>query len=236
MEVRPPTPTMVVSELLTKNNYKTWRVQMKCYLSSKGLWDIVSGEEQPAPGSSGEWTRKNDAALHAIQISCGTKAFREIDTTSSAKDAWEMLMKSGERWGERLSKNGYTALHAAISTGQQGIVDSLIEEISPEQLEIRDKKKRTALALAAYHGKTETARRLIGKNRRLLRMKDSEGNIPLLAACQGGHVEMTHFLWDELMKDYGQANSEEKNGLMNDAAFFLQASIKSKMFGKSCQI
>ncbi|GLT26013.1 hypothetical protein SLA2020_011040 [Shorea laevis] len=99
MEVRPPTPTMVVSELLTENNYKTWRVQMKSYLSSEGLWDIVSGEEPPGPGSSGEWTRKSDAALHAIQISCGAKAFRAIDTTSSAKDAWEILMKSLSVYG-----------------------------------------------------------------------------------------------------------------------------------------
>ncbi|GLT41030.1 hypothetical protein SLA2020_151210 [Shorea laevis] len=277
MEVRPPTPTMVVSELLTENNYKRWRVQMKSYLSSEGLWDIVSGEELLVLRSSGEWTRKNDAALHAIQISCGTEAFSAIDTTSSAKDAWEILRTSfseygfedkgraptfqdsellersqtislinairkgdfhevkeilnpGACWGARISENGYTALHVAISTGQQQIAKCLIEEMSPEQLEIGDKKKRTALALAAYQGKEETAQRLIDKHRGLLYIKDSEGNIPLLAACKGGHVEMTRFLWDELMKDYGQGNDEENKGLMNDAASFLQASIKSKMF------
>ncbi|GLT86850.1 hypothetical protein SLE2022_049640 [Rubroshorea leprosula] len=47
---------------------------------------------------------------------------------------------------------------------------------------------------------------------------------------------MTCLLWDELMKDYVQANDEEKNDLMNDAAFFLQASIKSKKFDVAMKV
>ncbi|GKU96358.1 hypothetical protein SLEP1_g9599 [Rubroshorea leprosula] len=88
MEVQPSNSTMIVQEPPTENNYKTWRVHLKRYLSTEGLWGVVLGEVPPGPGSSGEWTRKNDAVLRAIQISCGKEAFRAIDTTSSAKDSW----------------------------------------------------------------------------------------------------------------------------------------------------
>ncbi|GLT95224.1 hypothetical protein SLE2022_129180 [Rubroshorea leprosula] len=277
MEVRPSTSTMIVPETLTENNYKTWSAHMKSYLSSRGLWDVVLGKVSSGPSSSRELTRENAAALQAIQISCGKEAFRAIDTTSSAKDAWEILLKlyaghpfqekeeaplpqdsellrresavllinaiteedsalvegslvGDERWGKIISRNGYTALHAAISIASEDFVDKLIKKMSQQQLEIRDRKRRTALALAAYQGKERTVRGLIGQHRDLFYLKDDEGNIPLLAACQGGHVELTRFLWDELMKDLNQPNDEETNGLSDEVTSFLQASIQSKMF------
>ena len=90
----------IVVELLNKENYADWRAQVQTYLVAEDLWDIVVGAIDEPPSRKPEedgyekfktWRTKNAAALHAIQISCGSEAFSEIRHISSAKIAWETL-------------------------------------------------------------------------------------------------------------------------------------------------
>ena len=93
----------IVVELLNRENYVDWRVQVQTYLVAEDVWDIVEAIDEPPsckPGEDGHdhyqfksWRKKkkNATALHAIQISCGSEAFSEIRDISEAKLAWETL-------------------------------------------------------------------------------------------------------------------------------------------------
>ncbi|GKU91066.1 hypothetical protein SLEP1_g4990 [Rubroshorea leprosula] len=80
-----------VPELLASDNYKRWSICMKSYLVSQDLWDAVVHSCAPAGVDTKEWIKKDAAALHAIQISCGPKKFDVIEEISSAKTAWNTL-------------------------------------------------------------------------------------------------------------------------------------------------
>ncbi|GLT26491.1 hypothetical protein SLA2020_015530 [Shorea laevis] len=85
--------TVPVPELLASDNYKRWSIRMKSYLVSQDLWDAVLHSLAPAGVDKKEWIKKDAAALHAIQISCGPKKFDVIEEISSAKTAWDTLKR-----------------------------------------------------------------------------------------------------------------------------------------------
>ncbi|KAL5568418.1 hypothetical protein UlMin_024993, partial [Ulmus minor] len=85
--------TAIVRELLDKNNYDDWSVQVKTYLKAQDLWDVV---EAPIPSETiieadKDWNKRNAAALHAIQISCSSDTFIVIRRIDWAKEAWDTL-------------------------------------------------------------------------------------------------------------------------------------------------
>ena len=86
-------PTTIVRELLEKDNYDDWSVQVETYLLAQDLWDVV---EAPIPGETKTeadkaWHKRNAAALHAIQISCSSDTFNVIRKIRWAKEAWDTL-------------------------------------------------------------------------------------------------------------------------------------------------
>ena len=143
--------------------------------------------------------------------------------------------------------NHYTALHVAISAGQQQVVDYFLDVASDQDDALVDTKNRTALALAAYHGKLGIASKLAQKYLRLLLVRDWRGNIPLLAACEGGHMDTTRFLWQttlhyqQQLQQQQQQHQGETSDHQNiqvqrqfegDTGYFLiLGCIQSKMFG-----
>jgi hypothetical protein len=96
-------------ELLDKDNYIAWSVQVKTYLMAQDLWEIIEATTPPPRLEDGEdafkaWSKKNSMALHVIQISCAPNTFFEIIEISSAKDAWDTLAK---RFLHVLDKHNY---------------------------------------------------------------------------------------------------------------------------------
>ncbi|GKV18434.1 hypothetical protein SLEP1_g28819 [Rubroshorea leprosula] len=81
-------PSMIVPEVLRKENYERWSILMRHYLVAQNLWDVVQVNEIPGQG---EWIQKNALALHSIKVSCGTEMFNRIKEMDSAKDAWDAL-------------------------------------------------------------------------------------------------------------------------------------------------
>ncbi|KAF5465284.1 hypothetical protein F2P56_015304 [Juglans regia] len=88
----------IVLEVLRNDNYENWSACIKNYLLAQDLWDIFeTTTEPPKPEDDAvefkAWRKKNAAALHAIQISCGVEIQSQINDISSAKTVWDMLPK-----------------------------------------------------------------------------------------------------------------------------------------------
>ncbi|XP_048436173.1 uncharacterized protein LOC125475467 [Pyrus x bretschneideri] len=91
-------PSPIVHELLNKNNYEEWSLQVKTYMLAEDLWDVVEATTKPPEQEDDEvefkaWRKSNAKALHSIQISCGVDTFSFIMGASAAKVAWDILAK-----------------------------------------------------------------------------------------------------------------------------------------------
>ncbi|CAB4268912.1 unnamed protein product [Prunus armeniaca] len=93
------------------------------------LWEAVEATAEPPKGEDQDsddrlktWRKKNAAALHTIQISCGPEAFSVIRDMTSAKIAWDTL-------AERLTPQPLlpcnSPVQSANSSNNLGILDSL---------------------------------------------------------------------------------------------------------------
>jgi hypothetical protein len=88
--------SVVVRQLLEKDNYTEWSVGVKTYLMAHDLCEIIEVTTEPPKQEDDEatfkaWSKKNSTALHVIQISCGLDTFSHINEISSAKIAWDKL-------------------------------------------------------------------------------------------------------------------------------------------------
>ncbi|XP_021292517.1 uncharacterized protein LOC110422833 [Herrania umbratica] len=76
-------------------NYENWKACVQNYLWVRDLWDVVEQTSQPPqPENEAEfkaWSKRNVAALHAIQISCDPLMLSYIRNMATAKDAWNTL-------------------------------------------------------------------------------------------------------------------------------------------------
>ncbi|XP_041000027.1 uncharacterized protein LOC121246093 [Juglans microcarpa x Juglans regia] len=88
----------IVLEVLRNDNYANWSACIKNYFLAQDLWDIFETTAKPPKPEDDAiefkaWRKKNAAALHAIQISCGVEIQSQINDISSAKTVWDMLPK-----------------------------------------------------------------------------------------------------------------------------------------------
>jgi len=85
-----------VLEVLDKDNYVVWSVQVKTYLMAHDLWDTVEATTEPPKQEDDEaalkaWSEKNSTALHVLKVSCGQYALPMIMDINYAKIAWNTL-------------------------------------------------------------------------------------------------------------------------------------------------
>ena len=91
-------PTTIVREVLTEGNYAYWRTCIRRYLKGQGLWDVCKKScfiphKAQDPERYSVWKRKNDMALHAIQISCSREMLSQIRDETRASEAWDFLKR-----------------------------------------------------------------------------------------------------------------------------------------------
>ena len=87
-------PTVIVREVLTEGNYAYWKTCVRRYLKSQGLWGVCKKSRVSHVFQQEEaevWKRKNDMALHVIQVSCSREKLAQIRDIKRADVAWNFL-------------------------------------------------------------------------------------------------------------------------------------------------
>jgi ankyrin repeat protein len=92
-------------------------------------------------------------------------------------------------------ENGDTALHQAAITGRAAVVRLLLT-VKDLKVNLKSKRKRTALSLAAENGHETIVQMLIEKGAEL-ETKDSDGRTALQLATMGQHVEVVLILLEK---------------------------------------
>ena len=88
-----------------------------------------------------------------------------------------------------------TALHVAAKAGHVHIVEELVKQMSEENLEIKDIYGCTALAKATYKGNYRMAECMLGKNEKLISIRNNDGNIPVGMALYNGRLKLARYLY-----------------------------------------
>ncbi|GKV29697.1 hypothetical protein SLEP1_g38601 [Rubroshorea leprosula] len=203
-------PSMIVPEVLSKENYKRWSILMRHYLVAQGLWDVVESNEMP--GQIG-WVKNNALALHSIKISCGTEMFNRIMEMNSAKDAWDAL-------AEMCRTPFYHDIFELQEVFYRDVHELQVETLPGQQKTLHDL----------------ICRRNIGKVKQFLRdNQDSRSESILDAAIRdaitAGKKDIARYLYKKTLQCL---DGDRDFFLFEDRGFFLlQECIKKKMFGMS---
>ncbi|KAB1226734.1 hypothetical protein CJ030_MR1G007877 [Morella rubra] len=170
-------------EVLDKDNYISWSVQVKTYLMAQDLWDVIevateSSKEKDDEANRKARSKKNFMALHVIQNSCGPESFYKIRKISGSRGFirsinegnWDALHRYLIRdnmtaLNAKINDLDETPLHMAVTKGHVHIVEKLVALMSKEDLEIKDSSGMTAMARASA---------LVGADTRMLMHEKNE--------------------------------------------------------------
>ncbi|XP_022736906.1 uncharacterized protein LOC111289828 isoform X1 [Durio zibethinus] len=117
-----------------------------------------------------------------------------------------------------------TVLRAVIAAGQTEIVEFLVKFMSEEDLLVTDSMGNTAMSNAAVHGDTKIAQCLFKRNNNLVTILNKEGKSPVQLACNGNHIDTTHYLYSVTPIDF----LRQDNGIYGSE--LLSNCIRHKMF------
>lgn len=135
---------------------------------------------------------------------------------------------------EKISPTGETALHVAVRTGHDQLIEKLVELLSEKDLEIKDGDGWTPMLLAARYGYTGMAKCMHKKNQNLVNIVSSVGQgdqerntIPVVMAMTIGNIEVARYLYSVTSLELLKPNHEGKHG-----STLITASIWVDVFGK----
>ncbi|XP_024183765.2 uncharacterized protein LOC112188788 [Rosa chinensis] len=146
----PVVPSLIVNELLNKDNYEDWKFRVETYLVAKGLWGVVEDDAEPRRKGKDkrEAREKNNAeALHAIHICCGNDAFSAIRGKKSANKAWHALAAYAgyeDTSGDSDSSDGETTQKLEMEdagTEKEAVEGDLQSDDKPEKEEAVEPEK-----------------------------------------------------------------------------------------------
>ncbi|KAL8478343.1 hypothetical protein ACS0TY_030304 [Phlomoides rotata] len=126
--------------------------------------------------------------------------FKYLDLYKAAlRGDWDtargILEQDGEAAKARLLFTLETALHIAVGTGKAiHFVENLVQKLTVEELEVRDRHGRTALHTAAITGNTAAARILVDRHPPMLYMTGEAGWFPVHDAARSAHRDTLEFL------------------------------------------
>ncbi|MCH89725.1 ankyrin repeat-containing protein, partial [Trifolium medium] len=216
--------TGIVLEVLTKDNYLDWSVLVKNYLIGKDLWyNIVEGN---LDSTGVEWKSRNGQALHAIQLSCGHYALRQIRNFETAQEAWNHLkvffseedLNAADQHDIEEESLQIDMFHMAIKKGLWNEANEYITrhgENIISQKSLLSSKGWTSLHVAAVTGQYEIMKKLVEKAPWLLAEKDSAGYTPFALAVQSDYpIVAVQWMLNEGGNDLltMQINSDDDDG------------------------
>ncbi|KAJ7974911.1 Ankyrin repeat family protein [Quillaja saponaria] len=220
--LRLPSASPMVHEFLERKNYAKWRIWMKNYLLGQDLWDVI--KENQSSGRDGDididtvesksWKRKNAAALHAIQMSCGSEALSltmEKDTT--AQKAWDALhikYRSVVTRFEQLAKDKsedtkdyvqYARFYKALQIGNWEVAEEFINT-HPDALSGRIAFfGKTALHAAVDFGHFKIVKELLElMSEETIEITEKNGYTALASSLAAGTVEMAKLMVEKNKK------------------------------------
>jgi hypothetical protein len=79
---------------LNERNYATWSIRIQIALSEAGCKKIVLGQEERPSIASEDWDKRNEFALHRIQMSVSDKELIAIQDVTTAKEAWDRIKQA----------------------------------------------------------------------------------------------------------------------------------------------
>ncbi|XP_047154685.1 alpha-latrotoxin-Lhe1a-like [Vigna umbellata] len=141
-------------------------------------------------GGASEHTQKTSKLLFKL---CMKGEWEEVERT---------FEKDKKAHTAKITKTGDTALHVAVTDGQDDVVGKLVKLICSETEEgkrkealgIQNKRKNTALHLAASMGSVEMCKYIASAEASLLSMRNVDGETPLFLAALHGRKEVFLFL------------------------------------------
>ncbi|XP_060673750.1 uncharacterized protein LOC107404058 [Ziziphus jujuba] len=107
----------------------------------------------------------------------------------------EFIARNPDVVRARITYSGRTALHVAAINGDMSIVETLVDKMSEEDLEIKDINGFTALAIAAtYNASIKIAECMVRKNTKILIIHVID-MLPAALAFRYGHMKMGRYLY-----------------------------------------
>jgi hypothetical protein len=95
---------------LNERNYATWAIRIQIALSEAGCKKIVLGQEERPSTDPEDWDKRNEFALHRIQMSVSDKELIGIQDGTTAKEAWDRIKKAHKVGGTPGKLNRLTDL------------------------------------------------------------------------------------------------------------------------------
>lgn len=142
---------------LDRDNYDTWKVQVKALPTKSDTWGYISGEiSRPSENEAAilQWTNNDAKAMSDLILSISPAELKHIKTCKTSKDIWNKLQSIYESQGPaRKAMLLKSLIHAKMKDGEDmhthlanflDIVDKL------EELELRINPLSRSSCYTAY--------------------------------------------------------------------------------------
>ncbi|XP_017243138.1 ankyrin repeat-containing protein ITN1-like isoform X2 [Daucus carota subsp. sativus] len=123
-----------------------------------------------------------------------------------------------------ITKNYETVLHIVSSTKHAHFVEELLKLMKPEDLDLQNKNRNTALCLAAAAGTVKIVEMMVEVEPNLLMIRGNNNMSPLLMAALFGHKEMVSYLYSRTDNMTGGDWTD------TDRIMLLNACISAKLY------
>ncbi|TKY56486.1 Serine/threonine-protein phosphatase 6 regulatory ankyrin repeat subunit C [Spatholobus suberectus] len=161
--------------------------QIKETTTAKGAWNTLASLYKSRLGANADIEQGLPLLHRGVQRG-------DWDTAST-------FVNNNRKAMYETSKLGKTVVHVAVLTGQEDMVEKLVNKVPKRLLLERDTRGYTALALAAELSDTiSVAQCMVDRNKDLLTIKTNEGLIPVVLAAVKGNKNMAKYLYKQTPK------------------------------------
>ncbi|TKY71892.1 Ankyrin repeat domain-containing protein 6 [Spatholobus suberectus] len=188
-----------------------------------------------------------------MEITEDRETSREMEKTNkrlfkiSMKGEWdevvEMYKDNKKVHTARITRSGDTALHVAVTDGQDDVVRQLVKLICSEEdngkeaLRVQNERGNTALHFAASMGSVQTCECVASADASLLSVRNVDGETPLfLAALHGRKEAFLSLHYIHISQPDPKAANYYSNCRRNDGDTILHSAIAGDYFDLALQI
>ncbi|KAI3836659.1 hypothetical protein MKX03_034942 [Papaver bracteatum] len=194
--------------------YEIYKINIKEYLTSLYLWDIVGGTGNEMPTNKHLIAKSNFAEEAWYKLVQPANYPKDLDTYEQDPQtrlrplqdnlrndeqisgfARTFLDAFPEILSDRLSIRGMTLLHRVFMLGKLKVAKDLIDTMAPRQLKIKTFEGNAAISLAVEVNSIQMVKLMVCKNHNLLLIRNEHGHIPLITSAINGDEEMLQYLY-----------------------------------------